>query len=474
MARRDNQGIQIAMIVFILTTLLFMVTTYFGYSSTTTLQGELDKAKSDLSSASGQRDTVVAASTNLKTFIGVDPGMDDQAALSQIEQLVTEDYGKGQPPVSQTLIGIIDDRNTRVTELSQELARANKQIQDLRGDLATSRATAQKQLEDAKSLEQKAHADFQTALQDKTSYITENDARNQALVDERNRMQSELAQTRSDTQKQLAEAQAERDGAIRLANLKQDELNVIKKDTPDKYDGRVIGAVAATRTVLLNVGRADGIRPKTTFGVYDADDNNVRTAKKKASVEVTRVLGDHTSEARITETDFIHPIVNDDYIYSPIWSPGTLLGVALVGEMDFDKDGRDDRDYIRNLIARNGGRVDAEDVKDPGGSEDNVMTGKMTVNTRYIIVGDGELRGVANDMLNEAKSLTIERMSVSELLDLISPPGRARSVVYGGAPKAGDFAPQAKNGVVSSSPGSTTSFRKRTPTPRRDRPARTY
>ena len=44
MARRDNQGIQIAMIVFILTTLLFMVTTYFGYSSSTALKGEVEKA----------------------------------------------------------------------------------------------------------------------------------------------------------------------------------------------------------------------------------------------------------------------------------------------------------------------------------------------------------------------------------------------------------------------------------------------
>ena len=42
-ARRDNQGIQIAMIVFILTTLAFMLTTYLAYSSRNTLQGELEK-----------------------------------------------------------------------------------------------------------------------------------------------------------------------------------------------------------------------------------------------------------------------------------------------------------------------------------------------------------------------------------------------------------------------------------------------
>ena len=174
------------------------------------------------------------------------------------------------------------------------------------------------------------------------------------------------------------------------------------------------------------------------------------------------VLGPHRSEARITDTDYVEPIVRDDFIYSPIWSPCTTLGIALVGEMDIDEDGRDDRDYIRNLIRMNGGRIDAEDIRDR-------VSGEMSVDTRYIVVGEGELTGAANDMLNEAKLLTIERMSVTELLDLMSPPGRARVVSYGGAPKKGDFAPKAEGGIIQESTGST-SFRKRTPTPRRDRP----
>ena len=69
-------------------------------------------------------------------------------------------------------------------------------------------------------------------------------------------------------------------------------------------------------------------------------------------------------------------------------------------------------------------------------------------------------------MLRTAKEWTIERMSVGELVDLMSPPGRARSVTYGGVLRKGDFAPKPNDGVNRVSTG-TTSFRKRTPTPRR-------
>ena len=76
MARRDNQGIQIAMIVFILTTLLFMVTTYFGYSSSTALKGQVAQLEGDLQNANSSLSSAVAFATNLKTLVGLDGAME--------------------------------------------------------------------------------------------------------------------------------------------------------------------------------------------------------------------------------------------------------------------------------------------------------------------------------------------------------------------------------------------------------------
>jgi hypothetical protein len=74
-------------------------------------------------------------------------------------------------------------------------------------------------------------------------------------------------------------------------------------------------------------------------------------------------------------------------------------------------------------------------------------------------------------MLRLAKDLTIERMSVTELLELMSPVRRARSLTFNGAAGPGDFPPKAREGPVRESTGSN-SFRKRTPLPRRNRPKR--
>ena len=464
MARRDNQGIQIAMIVFILTTLLFMVTTYFGYSSTTSLKGALAEAESNNENASRGLVAAETLATYLKEKIGIEPSANEDATRTQVDNLVTNAYGQGLAPESQTFIGIIQDRSARVTQLAQQLATANTNLQQLRGELEDQKKTSAAMLADAQAREKKAQEDFNLANQEKAEYISKNDASNRTLVDERNAMQTKLDQTVAKTASEVAQAEKERLAAVRRAGMLQDEINVIKQDTPDQYDGRIVGVVAATKTVLLDVGKADGLRPKMTFSVFDAEDNNVRTAKKKASIEVTRVLGDHSSEARITDTDFVNPIVQDDFVYSPIWSPGTQLSVALVGEMDVDQDGRDDRELVRNLITRNGGKIDAEDVN-------GEIQGTMTVNTRYIIIGQGQLEGKANDMVGMAKDLTIERMSVTELMELLSPPGRAHSVSYNGVLRPGDFAPKPRAGFIRESTGST-SFRKRTPTPLRDFPKR--
>ena len=468
MARRDNQGIQIAMIVFILTTLVFMLTTYFGYSRATTLDAELEKTKSDLSSAQSQMRSSETLATSLKSAIGMPPGSDASTAQTLIEDLRKKygaGLGEGDEETAVTLEEIIQNRVARVTELSQQVAAANTQIGKLRSDLDSAKKVAATQLAEANKQRAKAQEEYNLVNQEKSDYIAQNDARNKALVDQSNKAKAELDRAKRESAAAVALAQQERDDANRRTRLKQDEINEFRSDTPDRYDGQIIGVVAATSEVMLNRGSADGVMPKMTFGVYDATDNNVRTAKKKVSIEVTRILDDHRSLARITDRHVVTPPVKDDYIYSPLWSPGERLGLALVGEMDIDKDGLDDRDYIKSLIKRNAGRVDAEDVGES-------VVGEMSVGTRYIVVGEGQMNKVQIQMMNDAKMLTIEQMSVSELLELMSPPGRARSLIYG-AGKVGDFAPTPREGGARVSTG-TTSFRKRTPTPVRRRPARNF
>jgi hypothetical protein len=349
--------------------------------------------------------------------------------------------------------------------LASQLKKANDQIRDLNAQVKQKDENANKMIAQARAAEKAANEELNERRKTWQDGLDEKDNKLNQIASERDAAEAEKNTKVAEARKLVATAQGSEAELQSRAKSLQEQLNEIKQDTPDKYDGKVLGVVAATRTVLLNVGRADGVQPKTTFGVYDAEETNVRTAKKKASVEITRVLSDNRSEARITDIDYTQPIVANDHIYSPIWSPGSRIGIALVGEMDVDQDGRDDRAYIKNLIKLNGGQVDAENVE-------GEVVGGMTVNTRYLVVGEGSSnRGsalVQQKMLAEADRLTIEKMSINELMDLMSPPGRARSVRYGtGNPRLSDFAPAANESTRRFVPKSQTNFRKRTPSQRR-------
>ena len=457
MARRENQGMQIAMIIFIITTLIFMLTTYLAYSSMTRLAGENEDLKSQKSTSDNAARAAEQLAASLKQSIGLDPAMADAEVTQQVEQAVSNNSIAEE---NQTFLGIIDELNKRITDLSGNLARANQDIQQLRQEKQDAIMVEQQKLAVARENEAKAQADFNLATKDKADYFAENKSRNDQYVAAANRAKTERDQAVQTADKRVSEA--ERRVAIQqdLIKDKVEQLKKYQSDTPDQYDGRILGVVAATKTVLIDRGRADGLRPKMVFGVYDAEDTNVRTAKKKASIEITNLLGDHRAQARITQIDHVNPVVTDDFIASPAWSPGETLGIALVGEMDIDDDGLDDREYVRNLIRLGGGRIDAEST--PSGT-----TGSVSVNTRYIVVGQGNIEKEAKDLLQQADEMSVERMSISEFLDLMGYAGRSRAVTYDGVLRPGDFAP--KPSARRSQPAST-QFRPRAPLPRRSQP----
>lgn len=465
MARRDNQGIQIAMIVFILTTLLFMVTTYFGYSSSTTLKGQVAQLEGDLQSANGNLSSAVTFATNLKTLVGLDGAMDDDAAHEAIRVAVQETYGQGLPAENQNFIAISEHFVKRLQDVSGQLGQSAQDNSKLQQQLAAALTDKEQTVKVHQEEAQKAHAQQIKLTDDLEQYRQQAAARQQQLTQERDKAKDDLNQLTQKTGQQTQDLQSQLDLVSRVRDEKAKQVEELLGGTPDQFDGQVLASVPSSRLVYLNVGSADGIRPRITFGIYDAEYNKARGEKAKATVEVTKVNGPHHCEARVTDQEPTEPIVRGDHIYSVVWSPGVRIGIALVGTMDIDKDGRDDREYIKNMIVLNGGKVDAED----GGEQ---VKGEVTFNTRYVVIGDSALDGQQNPagqkIIEAARNLSVERMALEELLDLMGYAGRARTESYNGVLRPGDFAVEPHNDVNRSSTG-TTSYGKRDATPRRDR-----
>src|SRR5262249_25517791 len=126
----------------------------------------------------------------------------------------------------------------------------------------------------------------------------------------------------------------------------------------DRPDGYVTYVDYETKEVIVSINRRMGARPQMKMTIFDARSPGIPTEKPKGNIELTTV-GETTSHARIVKIDNpIDPIRVGDIVYSPSWSPNQPTRFALVGKMDVNRDGRDDRQELKRMIQEAGGVVD--------------------------------------------------------------------------------------------------------------------
>ncbi len=100
-----------------------------------------------------------------------------------------------------------------------------------------------------------------------------------------------------------------------------------------------------------------------------------------------------------------------DGIYNPAWRPRQPIEFALIGNMDIDGDGKDDRETLETLIADRGGRV-TFDLPPTGKT-----TGELTLDTRWLVIGEGfDAIDQGGVLQSKAKSLGISRIKLDKLM----------------------------------------------------------
>ena len=87
--------------------------------------------------------------------------------------------------------------------------------------------------------------------------------------------------------------------------------------------------------------------------IFDAASPGIPTEKPKGNIELIadrRTVQLAPGSSRPTST--IDPIRVGDIVYSAAWSPNQPMRFALVGKIDVNRDGRDDRQELKRMIAR--------------------------------------------------------------------------------------------------------------------------
>lgn len=429
-ASNESQGLKIAVAIFVTLTVILAVSTYFSYRFYDETVARLAKAESDVKAKESTNSTLVSTNDALRKELGVKAEeidgvkteikneykkIDDEVK-SLVDQVVAA-VGKAQESgltgpeleeakgrVQQIAAAYRGELNknyisalSRSTELLKDLGILTNQLSmhyvGLRHELEGATGSNVKKLSVAEEALSKSKDDLaqvqdqnvkeQADLRNKLDSFTTERAKHLTEIEN---LSTKLRQQEEDLNKKLTLAHQQvrewRDRAER------------KETVLDRPDGKITYVDYSHAEVHANVVRSQGARPQMQFAIFDANSPGLPTDKPKGTIELTSV-GDQYSLARIIKTfDPIKPIREGDLVYSAAWSPNEPMKFALIGRIDVNRDGVDDRADLKRMIEQAGGIVDF-DLPPPGEGKEY---GKISGSDAWYVVDE---RDPLADVLHE-------------------------------------------------------------------------
>jgi hypothetical protein len=449
MAARENQGLQIALIIFVMLTIMLIVSTYLFFQNSREAQDKIKALTSENQNKDKAAGDAVRESEQYKAIIGA-ATTDKLDGIQESTKKDLEKHGKNVPEGKQHYRFLVES-------LGAELAGANTRITEL---------TAQKkELDDKIKTDEAAKtaeiAEYKKKLADTTADLEGERKKFNSTLKELESTKAELAKRFEDKRKEhddLTSKTSQDIAALTNTKTKLESLLTIKNEEElrkqkanEIADGKISWVNQRTRSVWINLGSADGLRQQTLFSVFPQDELNPLESSRKGKIQVTRVVDRHVAEARILEDHLSNPLLPGDQIFSPTYEAGRPEHFALAGVIDVDGDGRSDLQQVRDLIATNGGIID-EEVDDSG-----KRTGEMSINTKYLVVGEEpKLTGAGDketkikgysDIIGEAKVLGVKTIRVKEFLDYMGHKVQDRTVNLGRKANPADFRPRLPDGI---------------------------
>ena len=404
-------------------------------------------------------------------MIGADK-TETATAITETFRADMQKYGAAYPEDSQFYRKLLEKMQKTIDEKQFDLEAAKAEVPKLKDEYETREKGKEAQLDQFKNERNKANDDL-------ASEQAKYQAERRRKLEEGDKLSADLVHARKEAKetvdKVTTDLQTANNLIGKLKTIVTDQSDKLTKLTSDKLgnpNGEISWINQRNSTVWINLGRADSLSRQVTFSVYPADVTDM-TAKgaKKASIEVTQVLGDHLAEARVVDDDISNPILPGDKIFTPLWNPGEKRHFALAGLMDLDGDGRSDLQSVLNLIAINGGVVDCY-IKDDGTiGGPHGKESKIDVNTNCLILGDaptekGDPRQLAafSKLLRDADQLRLQRVQLADLLQRMGWRNMSPVVRFGRGANPKDFRAKPDEGVPKKSTGNVSDvFQKRQP-----------
>ncbi len=424
---------------------------YMQYRELAENQAKFTKAQQDLQAeqqASKNLDDQIQALKQRTGYPQPEVGtVEDGAANTMIGAMGADMTAVNQtyPIPTMTLAATIETLKEKAISLEAELNQAHTEIGTNNKQLEQRELQLNAKVREHEDARRKAEADNAELIRSKDEEVRAKQAQIEELRRNFTDLQVEFDDAQAAWNSERDDLKAERDDLIVRVDDLREKLKNLTKVSFEKPDGFVRWVNSSANTVSINLGSQDGLRERTTFSVYRKDHHGV--ARKgaediKAQIEVVRVVSAHSAEARILDDDIYNPISKGDPIYTPLWSPGQQEKFAVVGRIDLDRDGLDDRDQFRDLVSDAGGVLNHEVLDDgtrirylqyPGKSvEWSDGDPILDSNTKYLIIAnipdpalavqddERERRSLISSQLTalraEARRLGIDEINLSDFL----------------------------------------------------------
>jgi hypothetical protein len=305
-----------------------------------------------------------------------------------------------------------------------------------------------KQVKAANEARQKAEADLKKEIESHQRDVAlaqfGKDEANKSLIDVQNKSKerfNDISKNFDDARKKLEDAlpKADEDAAT-IEKLKaeikglqgklQAELDKHKKEVDalqerigqvdllahDKAKAKIFRLDPAGQLAYLNVGTADYVKPGLTFAVFGPGEYKPN-AERKGSVEVVRVLDDHSCEARVTDVKnrVKDPIMRGDELFNVAWMPGRREHVAISGFVDLTGEGRDQTLEFIKMLDKVGVTVDSYiDISTSPPTKRGLLSRDKT---SFLILGEKPTLDVAEGASRELDPRLARRLEIRTEMD---------------------------------------------------------
>ncbi|MHC5539088.1 coiled-coil domain-containing protein [Singulisphaera rosea] len=411
-AANESQGLKIAVAAFVSLTVILAVTSYFLFSNYSDATEKLSASEDNLRKSKTAEGLILKQYEELKGNIGsraeeyeavkgeIKAANDKiNKEIGEIGPMVVEMVGKVQAAGGNSP-ALEEVKNTAQSLLASYQGEPNKnfisslaRVTDMlknQARLTTSVALAY--VDQRRSLEsvnivnkQQLDVEAKAKSQAQADVASEHTKHDQARADllakidlyqtEINNKATEIATLNTQLRQLREDSTKKQSDLLNIVREHQDAKAQVETIL-DRPDGRITFVDYNRGEVRTNLTHSMGARPQMKLTIFDTGSPGIPTERPKGTIELTFV-GDNYSLGKITKTmNPVEPIRLGDIVYSPAWSPNEPMRFALIGKMDVNRDGKDDRADLIRMITAAGGIVDYDLPPPFIGKEQGKLTGR--------------------------------------------------------------------------------------------------